>query len=470
MSADSAPDDIQKESETTSPVKTLFRLWLTIRDPLKAMRRVTYDPDLLILLVMFMLFGIYSLPAAFIQVAKIGLPDEVMLISSPDELIGYGRAFTLFSDFKTDAAKLYWGEILVYHVMMILFGALVLIVGTRLLMGTFRYKEILSGVTYSSIVLLIVGIIQTGIIFAIPAVNVPTYAMGNLTYISWPQDQVALTAATTVNAAINLTAPTTTGTSELWDINLSTTVVQTGGVVEVDGMHVRGSSQGGSVVIAFDNGTSLTVAPGTSAAIRTSRASFQFQDSKLYVVALNGSLTELAQNAIVGFEVSIWTNQEESVTSNVTWPGTKSLQTWVLYKPQLTTILRNVSAPVGLMNDTVYWYWTITVEVKGDGTMMIQANTTQPYQAQTDSTIVSWAAESVLAQQMSVATYFSRGMAATMDEPTIKYSFLAIWAVSRAWQSVVLMCLLKASYEDISWLRAGILVLIQQFLSFQLGF
>jgi len=469
MSADSVADDLQKESETSSPVKTLLRLWLTIRNPLKAMRHVAYDPDLLIVLVMFMLFAIYSLPAAFVEVSRIELPDQVMLYNSPEEAIAYGKTFTMVSDFRTDAAKLYWGEILMYYVIMILSAALVLIVGSRLLMGSFRFKEILSGVTYSSVILLIIGILQMGLVLVALGVEVPYHTEGNLSYISWPEDQIALFNTKTLNAAVNLTTPGM-GTSELWDINVSTTLAQAGEAVTVDTMQIRGRSLGGSVVVTFSNGTSTVVGPGTLISISTSMISFQVQDSRTYVKAINGSLIELQQDANMGFELQIGTDREKSVISNVTWPGTNGLQTWVAHKPQMVTILRNVSAPQGLVSNTVYGYCNITIEIKDDGAVMIQANMTLPYEAQTDSTVVKWVAESVLAQQLSLVTYFSRGMSAQMEQPAIKGAFLAMWAISRAWQSVVLICLLKSSYEDTSWLRVVVLVAVQQFLLFQLGF
>lgn len=469
MSANSA-DEVQKEAETSSPLKTVFRLWLTIRNPLKAMRHVASDPDLLIVLVMFMLFAIYSLPAAFVEVSKIGLPGQVLLYNSPEEMASYGKMFTVVSDFKGDATKLYWGEILMYYVATVLFAAIALIIGSRLLMGSFRYKEILSGVAYSSVILLMVGILQAGVVFGALGVQVPYRTEGNLSYISWPEDQLPLSNTKTISAAVNLTAPSMTGTSELWNISLSTVLAQGGGTVAVDRMQIRGLSLDGSMAVAFDNGTSTVVGPGTSISINASRINFQVQGSKTYVKALNGSLIEVQQGANMEFELQVGTDPEKSVTSNITWPSTNGLQTWVTYKPQLTTILRNVSAPQGLVNDTAYAYWNITIETKGDGSMMIQANITLPYQAQTDSTLVEWVAESVLAQQLSLVTYFSRGMSAQMDQPIIKGAFLAMWAASRAWQSVILISLLKSSYEDTSWLRAVILVAIQQFLSFQLGF
>jgi len=471
MSSNSGADEeLQKESEASAPIKTLTRLALTVRNPIKAMRRIAYDPDLLILLVMFMLFGVYSLPAAFVQVSKIEIPDDIMLYNSPDEAIAYGAAFTRMSSFRTDAAKLYWGEILIYNIMIVIFATLVLIVGARLLMGSFRYKEILSGVAYSSIVLLIVGVVQTGLILAIPGVTIPYHTEGNLTYISWPEDLITITGAKTFNVKVNLTAPGAAETCELWDLNLSTALFQAGETAPVGFVELRGSSKAGSTVADFGNGTSVMVGPGSSLRFSAPGVNFQVQDGKTYVTVLNGSLVELKQDAIIGFELHVGTNREKSAMSNMTWPGTRSIQTWVMLRPELVTVLRNVSTPTGITGQVTYGYWDITADAKGDGSVVIQANMTLPYQAQTDRSMVGWAAESVLAQQMSVATYFSRGMTEEMQQPTTKYAFLAVWAISRAWQSVVLMCLLRSSYEDMSWLRAAVLVAIQQFLAYELGF
>ncbi|HYA21784.1 MAG TPA: hypothetical protein VEG31_01205, partial [Thermoproteota archaeon] len=184
--AGAVSEDLEAESKISYPVKVVRRLILTVINPVKATKYIAHDPDLLIVPLMFIVFAVFALVQPVVLMSKIVIPDQVALYSPDNATITtYKRPFIMVSELKTEALKIYWGGTLTYYALLVLMTFSLLYIASRLVLGPVGYKVVLSGVTYSSIALVIVGLVWLGISLFNPGVVVPYTTRGNLTYIPW---------------------------------------------------------------------------------------------------------------------------------------------------------------------------------------------------------------------------------------------------------------------------------------------
>jgi len=469
MNSDTVSDDLQAESEISYPVRTLRRLVLIVINPLKATKYIANDPDLLIVALMFMLFAVFALLQPVVLMSKIVMPDEVRLYS-PDNgtIAAFQRPYIKVSELKTEALKLYWGGTLTYYALLVVMTFAFLYIAARVLLGHLGYKNIISGVAYSSVPLVLVGLVWLGVSLLNPGVVIPYTTKGNLTYISWTAATADLSQIKSAALLINFSAPGDSGPIELWTLDLSTSLVQSGTRVVIDESRMTGIIQDGTLAVTLPNSTEVLLEPGMSLPIPSSGIKFQSQGGKLYLVRADGSLLELQQSAILEFESHVSLNSERSdicaVNSSTAGSGV------LVYKPRDLVLTGNASATTGITTNATFSYWIVLARVRDDGNVELLSNLTIAHTAKADKCVLAWQADSVVAQPSTVMMYYNYGVASQTPSLVDTILRLVLPALSKAWQAVILVCLVKASYEDASWFRAALAVAAQQAIMAVLGF
>lgn len=483
-SSDTAADELQAESELSYPVKTLRRLWLVVRNPLKAMMHVAYDPGLLIVPVMFLLFALFAFVQPYVILSKMEIPGEVPLyIPDPLNLTRkayaevVGKPYFTVSELKTEAQKLYWSSTLTFYVLSLALTYLVLLLSSRVIMGAFQYKVLLIGVTYSTLASLIIGLVWLGSSFLVPNVSVPYYSEGNFSYITWSAGSTSLVRAKVFVALTNFTPPSHADEVELWSARFSIYLTQSKVTTLLEELEFNGVSVGGRIVLRLPDGTARSLEQGAQIALSFPGVAFASRGGTTYLLASNGSMLELTQDSSVGFVFRLDANRDRSDKSVVGWVGESGGTVGgeaieggiVLVRPQQVLLNGTLLSPKEIAGNQTYNYWNLSVRVTG-AIVQLSANLTATQVAQGDSGELRWNAESVLAQPRTAMMYFNNRMT---EQTPLNFGVFVDYvlpAVAKAWQSVILICLIKSSYEDASWLRSIIVVAIQQGALLMLGF
>jgi hypothetical protein len=469
MSTDTIPDDVRAESEISYPVRTLRRLVLIVINPLKATKYIAHDPDLLIIPLMFIIFAIFALLQPVVLMSKIVIPDQVALYSPDNETINaFHRPFIRVSELKTEALKLYWGGTLTYYALLVVITFSLLYIAARIILGPVGYKLMLSGVTYSSMALVIVGVVWLGISFLNPGVVIPYSTKGNLTYIPWVAATADLSQIKSVAVLTNFTVSDDPSATELWTLYLSTVLVQSGTTVVIDASSMTGSVQEGALTVTLPNSTRASLQPGMSLPISPSRIEFRLQGGKLYLVRFDGSLLEIQSSATLKFELHM---QLDPYRSDICAVNSSTAGSGVLLsKPRDIVLTSNASAITSITSNATFSYWRVLARVGDDGSVELFSNLTIAHTAKADSSTLAWQADSVVAQASTLMMYYNYGVASQPSPIVDTILQLVLPALSKAWEAVILVCLVKASYEDASWFRAALAVAAQQIIMVVLGF
>ncbi len=463
------PEDVEAESKISYPVRTVRRLILTVINPLKATKYIAHDPDLLILPLMFIVFAVFALVQPVVLMSKIVIPDQVALYSPDNATITtYGQPYITASQMKTEALKIYWGGTLTYYALLVLMTFSLLYIASRIVLGQVGYKPILSGVAYSSIALVIVGVVWLGISMFNPGVVVPYTTRGNLTYIPWTGATADLSQVKSVATLTNFTSSDDSNVAELWKLDLSTVLVQSGTTVVVDESNITGSVRQGTLTVTLPNSTTVSLQPGMSLPVSLSGIEFQVQGGKVYLVRSDSSLLEIQQGAILEFNLHQRSNLDRTdiCAVNSSTSGSEIL----LVRPVDITLTSNASSITSITSNATFTYWRVLAVAGDNGTIELFSNLTIAHTDKADSSRFTWQADSVVAQPSSLMMYYNYIVASQpstiMD--TILESVLP--ALSKAWEAVILICLVKASYEDAPWFRAALAVAAQEIVMVVLGF
>jgi hypothetical protein len=469
ISAGTIPDDVRAESEISAPVKTLRRLVLIAINPLKATKYIAHDPDLLIVPLMFIIFAIFALVQPVVLMSEIVIPGQVLLYSPDNATItAYQRPFMKVSDLKTEALKLYWGSTLTYYALLVLLTFSLLYIAARIVLGPISYKTVLSGVTYSSMALVIVGVVWLGISLLNPGVVIPYSTRGNLSYIPWAAATADLSQIKSVAVLTNFTVSDDPSATELWTLDLSTVLVQSGTRVVIDESSMTGSIKEGTLTVTLPNSMGASLQPGMSLPFSPSGIEFQLQGGKLYLVLADGSLLGIQSDAILEFGLHLRWNPDRSdicaVNSSTAGSGV------LLSKPMDIVLTSNASAITSITNNSTFSYWRVLARVRDNGSVELFSNLTIAHTAKADSSKLAWQADSVVAQPNTLMMYYNYGVSSQPSSivNTILQSVLP--ALSKAWEAVILICLVKACYEDVTWFRAALAVAVQQIIMVVLGF
>lgn|GEM_PF-2266798 len=465
MSTPEEVGDLQAESETPSPVKTFRRIVLTVTSPMRAMRHVAYDPDLLVIPIIFLLLALYAFFQPFVIMGKMEIPGEVNLYS-PETINMTGSIYLTVSELKSEAQKLYWGSSLTYYALLVVITFVILIVAARVIMGSVQYKVMVSGASYSGLALFLLGLVWLASMFLIPSVVIPYSTSGNMTYMTWPGGAADFAKLRTATVLTNFTLAGDLDDGQLWTIEFSTSLLQAGTTSQIERQVLRGRVQGGLLVVMLHNGTERLVQPGGSLSVPTANISFVTQGGKTYLLDPDGLRLELQQNAVVRLETALEMGQNVSDASKVSWVSSGM----ILVRPQQLRLTNNASAPTNLAGDESHKYWSLSVSLREDMTAELLINMTASHALETDRGSLTWTSESVVAQPGTLMTYFNRLLAAQMPSQLELVLQWVLPALSKAWQSVILLCLVKASYEDATWLRSAIVVAAHQGALLFLGF
>jgi hypothetical protein len=469
MSTGTIPDDVQAESQISYPVRTLRRLVLIVINPLKATKYIAHDPDLLIVPLMFVLFAIFALIQPVVLMSKIVIPDQVLLYSPDNATIGaFQRPFIKVSELKTEALKLYWGGTLTYYALLVVITFSLLYIAARIILGAVGYKNILSGVTYSSMALILVGVMWLGISLLNPGVVIPYSTRGNLSYIPWGVATADISQIKSAAVLTNFTVSNDPSATELWTLDLSTVLVQSGTTVVIGESSMTGSVQEGALTVTLPNSTRVSLQPGMSLPISPSGIEFRSQGGKLYLVRFDGSLLEIQSSAILEFELHM---QLDPYRSDICAVNSSTAGSGVLLsKPRDIVLTSNASAITSITNNATFSYWRVLARVRDNGSVELLANLTIAHTAKSDSSTLAWQANSVVAQPSTLMMYYNYGMSSQPSSIMDTVLQLVLPALSKAWEAVILICLVKASYEDASWFRAALAVAAQQIIMVVLGF
>jgi hypothetical protein len=142
----------------------------------------------------------------------------------------------------------------------------------------------------------------------------------------------------------------------------------------------------------------------------------------------------------------------------------------LLSKPRDIVLTSNASAITSIASNATFSYWRVLARVGGDGSVELFSNLTIAHTAKADSSTLAWQADSVVAQASTLMMYYNYGVASQPSPIVDTILQLVLPALSKAWEAVILICLVKASYEDASWVRAALAVAAQQIIMVVLGF
>jgi hypothetical protein len=469
ISADTIPDDVRAESEISYPVRTLRRVVLILINPLKATKYIAHDPDLLIVPLMFVIFAVFALVQPVVLMSKIVIPDQVPLYSPDNETItAFQRPFIMVSELKTEALKLYWGGTLTYYALLVIITFSLLYIAARIILGPLGYKIMLSGVTYSSMALVLVGVVWLGLSLLNPGVVVPYSTIGNLTYIPWTAATADLSQIKSVAVLTNFTVSDDPSATELWTLDLSTVLFQSDTRVVIDESNMTGSVREGALTVTLPDSTKVSIQPGMSLPISPAAIEFKLQGGNVYLVLANGSLLEIQSSAILEFELHMRLDPDRSdicaVNSSTAGSG------MLLSKARDIVLTSNASAITSITNNSTFSYWRVLAGVGDNGSVELFSNLTIAHTANADSSTLAWQTDSVVAQPSTLMMYYNYGVSSQASSIMDTVLQLVLPALSKAWEAVILICLVKASYEDATWFRAALAVAAQQIIMVVLGF
>ena len=443
-------EELEQESKEPHPVKTLRRLYLTIVNPLKAMGYVSYDPDLLIIPVMFILYAIFSFLQPFVVMSKIDIPSD-LLLSMPDMTVG---------SFKGDFQRYYWGVSLTSFLLSASLGVIILLAISKLMLGDIQYKTILSGSLYSAIVFVVLGLVWLALILLIPAVAIPYRVQENKTYIEWPNGTMEISQPTFVFVRANMTNPANSGDSAAKSLNWRITSSLMEMNTTLTSFHSLGgiSLMDGAASIQLTNGSTTNLQVGVPVKNLDLTAEYLFQEGKHYLSWPDGSRIEVRANTAV------------IVTLNITIPdahwGDNILLSWhegnlTIAQPTSILVVSNITIPPDVQNNETYIHWIVSSEFIRSDLVAAEINVTVPSPDQKDKGSLQWHADSVLAQAQSLTIYFNQVYSSQTPELIGFLAGVVLPLLARIWQSIILLVMIKKSH-DVSWTKAGLAILIQQ--------
>lgn len=455
--APSGIEELEEESKILYPVRTLRRIYLTVVNPLKAMSYVAYDPDYMIIPVMFIAYAIFSFLQPFIIMGKIAMPSDVTL-RLPTTTVGA---------FKTDFERYFWGVSLTSFVLTVAVSIIALLVISKLLIGEIQVKTIMSGTVYATVVLIITGLLWLGLSFFIPDIVVPYRVYQNVTYIEWKDGSVELTQPASVQMLANITLPLVSeglGKTVYWRFSLL--------IPQVNGSSFLFSSDGrvsvteGRHITYFADGSSIYLQEGVQETILNSTFRYVFEAGKPYLVLPDGTRLQVKQGVAIpvrlDFSISSSSPQDQV---RLSWPNGNI----TAIEPTAVGLRCNFSLPPEPQKNQTYMNWIVESALTKDSLFLTRMNASVPSAAQNDRAMAEWKADAVLAQSQSLMIYFNKMYFLHTPEQVRIASGTILPILTRIWQSIIILILLKKSHE-ISWIKAGLAVVIQQAVLYFLNF
>ncbi|MGC8577599.1 MAG: YIP1 family protein [Thermoproteota archaeon] len=176
----SIENELEKEAQIPAPIKTLRRMVLTISNPMLAMRLIAKDPDWFIVPLMFVILALFSFLQPIVVMSKMNGPGNLTLY-----VPNVNKTLTL-NDLRSDAQKIYWSTNLMFYMISILVGIIILVLISKILFGSTEYKSVISGISYASIIFVILGLVWLVLMISVPSVNINYKVYNNESFIVWP--------------------------------------------------------------------------------------------------------------------------------------------------------------------------------------------------------------------------------------------------------------------------------------------
>lgn len=455
--APTGTEELEEESKILYPIRTLRRIYFTVANPLKAMSYVAYDPDYMIIPVMFIVYAIFSFLQPFIIMGKMVIPSDVTL-QLPTTTVGA---------FKTDFERYFWGVSLTSFVLTLVVSIIALLVISKFIIKEIQIKTIISGTVYATVVLVIVGLLWLGLAFLIPDVIIPYGVHQNITYIDWQSGSVELTQPTSLQILGNITLPTVSeavGKTLTW--RFSSLIPQTNGSSFVFSSDGKISVIEGRPVAYFGNGSSISFEEGVEKAILNSTFGYVYEAGKPYLVLPDGARLQVKQGVPIvvtlNFSISSSSFQDQARFS---WPNGNL----TAIQPTTFDLGCNFSLPSDAQKNQTYMTWIAVSALAQDNLLLTRINATVPSAAQNDEAMAAWRADAILAQSQSLMIYFNKMYSLQTPEQVRIASAVVLPILTRVWQSIIVLILLKKSHET-SWIKAGLVVIIQQAILYFLNF